>query len=112
MSPRPVRLLIEDMLERIDRIERYVAGLEREAFLRDVKTADAVVRNLEVIGEAASRLPHLRAQARLETQAQRGPRGQREQRARGGGLSCCPPADRLQRARRGRHGLGRAKRVR
>ena len=57
MSRRPARLLIEDMLERIERIERFVAGMEREAFLRDEKTADSVVRNLEVIGEAASRLP-------------------------------------------------------
>lgn len=57
MSRRPVRLLIEDMLERIQRIERFVAGLEREVFLRDEKTVDSVVRNLEVIGEAASRLP-------------------------------------------------------
>jgi uncharacterized protein with HEPN domain len=45
------------MLERIERIERFIAGLERDAFLRDDKTADSVVRNLEIIGEAASRLP-------------------------------------------------------
>jgi uncharacterized protein with HEPN domain len=57
MSHRPARLLIEDMLERIQRIERFVAGVERETFLRDEKTADSVVRNLEVIGEAARRLP-------------------------------------------------------
>ena len=57
MSRRPVGLLIEDMLERIRRIERFVADLDREAFLRDEKTIDSVVRNLEVIGEAASRLP-------------------------------------------------------
>ena len=38
MSRRPARLLIEDMLERIERIERFVAGLEREVFLRDEKT--------------------------------------------------------------------------
>lgn len=57
MSRRPIALLIDDMLERIQRIERFVGGLEREAFLRDEKTVDSVVRNLEVIGEAASRLP-------------------------------------------------------
>ena len=57
MSLRSVRLLIDDMLERIGRIERFLTGLERDAFLRDEKTADSVVRNLEVIGEAASRLP-------------------------------------------------------
>ena len=57
MSRRSVRLLIEDMLERIGRIERFLEGMDREAFLRDEKTIDSVVRNLEVIGEAASRLP-------------------------------------------------------
>ena len=58
MSHRPTRMLIEDRLERIARIERFVAGVEREAFLRDEKTADSVVRNLEVIGEAAMGSPN------------------------------------------------------
>lgn len=57
MSRRSVRALLEDMLDRIGRIERYVAGFDRAAFLRDEKTSDSVVRSLEVIGEAASRLP-------------------------------------------------------
>jgi uncharacterized protein with HEPN domain len=57
MSHRPARLLLDDILERIDRIDRYVADVDRETFLRDGKTSDSVVRNLEVIGEAASRLP-------------------------------------------------------
>ena len=34
-----------------------MVGVDRDAFLQDEKTADSVVRNLEVIGEAASRLP-------------------------------------------------------
>ncbi|MDP6775128.1 MAG: DUF86 domain-containing protein [Candidatus Latescibacteria bacterium] len=57
MSHRPIDLLIEDMLESVGRIEEYVAGLDLEGFLGDQKTADAVVRNFEVIGEAASRIP-------------------------------------------------------
>jgi len=57
MSRRPARQLLADMLERIERIARYVAGFDRDAFLSDPKTADSVVRNLEVIGEAAGRLP-------------------------------------------------------
>lgn len=56
MSRRPILRLLDDMKGRIERIERYVAGLDRAAFLRDEKTADSVVRNLEVIGEAAARL--------------------------------------------------------
>ena len=43
MSRRPVRQLLRDMLERLERIEEFVTGLDRDAFLADVKTADAVV---------------------------------------------------------------------
>jgi uncharacterized protein with HEPN domain len=57
MPHRPVGIVLEDILERIERIQRFVAGLGREAFLDDQKTVDSVVRNLEVIGEAANRLP-------------------------------------------------------
>ena len=56
MSPRPTHRLLADIVEHIERIERFLAGLDRTAFLRDEKTCDSVVRNLEVIGEAANRL--------------------------------------------------------
>jgi uncharacterized protein with HEPN domain len=55
-SRRADRLLVEDMLESMGRISGYIAGMGREEFLSDRKTIDAVVRNLEVVGEAASRL--------------------------------------------------------
>ena len=55
-SRRADRLLVEDMLESMGRIAGYIAGMGREEFLSDRKTIDAVVRNLEVVGEAASRL--------------------------------------------------------
>jgi len=35
----------------------YLSCLDRKAFLNDEKTADSVIRNLEIIGEAAKRLP-------------------------------------------------------
>jgi uncharacterized protein with HEPN domain len=35
MSRRPSRQLLADMLERIERIGRFLAGLDRDAFLRD-----------------------------------------------------------------------------
>ena len=38
-------------------IREYLKGIDYESFARDKKTRDAVVRNLEVIGEAAGRLP-------------------------------------------------------
>jgi uncharacterized protein with HEPN domain len=57
MSRRAADLLIEDIWEAIEKIERYTKGMTSESFEEDEKTADAVVRNLEIIGEAANRLP-------------------------------------------------------
>ncbi len=57
MSSRPSDLLIEDILAAIGKVEHYTHGLSKLEFLSDDKTVDAVVRNLEIIGEAASRLP-------------------------------------------------------
>lgn len=39
------------------KIEQYTKGLTLETFENDSKTVDAVVRNLEIIGEAAGKLP-------------------------------------------------------
>ena len=57
MSPRDWRLFIEDMLEAIAKINRYTGGVNFEIFSQDERTIDAVVRNLEIIGEAARRIP-------------------------------------------------------
>src|SRR5271157_1793397 len=57
MSNRPVDLLLQDIREAIARIERYAADLDQAGFEADEKTVDAVVRNLEIIGEAARQLP-------------------------------------------------------
>ncbi len=57
MSNRPIRLLIDDMLDAIGRIEQYTKDISCDNFSSDQKTIDAVVRNLEIIGEAANRLP-------------------------------------------------------
>ena len=57
MSERDWRLFINDILECIERIEKYVSGLSYDDFIKDDKTKDAVVRNLEIIGEAANRIP-------------------------------------------------------
>lgn len=57
MSERPVQLLLDEIVESIVKIERYTVDMTKEAFLADEKTSDAVAKNFEVIGEAASRLP-------------------------------------------------------
>jgi uncharacterized protein with HEPN domain len=56
LPPRDWRSRAEDILEAIARIERYVEGLTFEQFQADQKTIDAVIRNLEVIGEAVRHL--------------------------------------------------------
>ena len=55
--PRDVGLYLEDMLEAARRLERYLDGQDRGTFESDPRTVDAVVRNLEILGEAAKRVP-------------------------------------------------------
>ncbi len=57
MSERNAWLLVEDILESCDKILKYTAGLSFDEFIADSKTVDAVVRNFEIVGEAAGRLP-------------------------------------------------------
>ena len=56
-APRDYRLYLEDILKAIESIEKYVEGLDARSFESDRKTQDAVVRNLEIIGEAVKRVP-------------------------------------------------------
>jgi uncharacterized protein with HEPN domain len=56
MPRRDPDLLLEDMLAAIRKIERYTSGIDQPGFQQDEKTVDAVVRNLEVLGEAANRI--------------------------------------------------------
>lgn len=64
--PRDPRLYLDDILEAVESIAGYTSGLDFEAFRQDRKTQDAVLRNLEIIGEAASRLPEPLRQAAPE----------------------------------------------
>jgi uncharacterized protein with HEPN domain len=48
---------LEDILEAIGKIRTYTTGMTVEIFTADNKTIDAVIRNLEVIGEAAASVP-------------------------------------------------------
>ncbi len=56
MSKRDTLLLLEDMLESANKIKRYTTNMTYDLFLDDEKTIDAVVRNFEIIGEAANRV--------------------------------------------------------
>lgn len=48
---------MKDILESIQKIKSYTAEHSFETFILDSKTIDAVIRNFEIIGEAANRLP-------------------------------------------------------
>lgn len=54
---RDYRLYIDDIIEAIEKIEKYVKGLTFDEFARDTKTIDAVIRNFEIIGEATKHIP-------------------------------------------------------
>lgn len=56
MSKRDNILLLDDMLQSCYKIKNYVQGFDFEMFNSDNKTIDAVVRNFEIIGEAANRI--------------------------------------------------------
>lgn len=50
-------LYLADIVESCDRIKSYLSGMTFDDFILDNKTVDAVVRNLEIIGEAVKNLP-------------------------------------------------------
>ena len=56
MSNRTDEDFLSDIQEATRRIKVYTAGMTYEAFLADTKTQDAVIRNLEIIGEATKNL--------------------------------------------------------
>jgi uncharacterized protein with HEPN domain len=57
MSKRNVNLYLVDIREAISKILKYTQNISYNDFCRDSKTMDAVIRNLEIIGEAANNLP-------------------------------------------------------
>ena len=57
MSKRQPQLLIDDIIESGQKILLYTNDLTFDDFISDNKTIDAVIRNFEIIGEAANRIP-------------------------------------------------------
>ncbi|WP_456330742.1 HepT-like ribonuclease domain-containing protein [Archaeoglobus sp.] len=55
---KDVKTFLLHILECIEAIEEYTQGMNREAFMEDRKTQDAVLRRLEIIGEAVKNIPH------------------------------------------------------
>ena len=55
--PRDFKVYLEDILEAIAKIHQFTAGFSFDVFCKDAKTFDAVIRNLEIVGEAIKKLP-------------------------------------------------------
>lgn len=58
MSRDPQRLAdwLAHIVEAIDRIDRYTQGMDEPSFLNNALVQDAVIRNLEIIGEASNNI--------------------------------------------------------
>ena len=54
---RNYKLFIQDIIKSIELIQRYMANVSEDDFYNDPKLQDAVIRRLEVIGEAVIRIP-------------------------------------------------------
>ena len=56
MKKKP-EIFLKHILESLEWIDKYTKSLEKKDFLKDVKSQDAVMRRLEIIGEAVKNLP-------------------------------------------------------
>jgi len=55
--PKEYKVYLNDILECIEKIEKYTKGVSYEKFAKSTLIEDAVIRNLEVIGEAVKKIP-------------------------------------------------------
>ncbi len=54
---RDPRVYLEDILGAIERIEKYIGDMDFDSFKENDLVQDAVIRNLEIIGEAVKNIP-------------------------------------------------------
>jgi uncharacterized protein with HEPN domain len=57
MKARDYRDYLQDILDAVDDIENFVDNMTYEQFIKDRKTLNAVVRSIEIIGEASKNIP-------------------------------------------------------
>jgi len=57
MKKRDFTDYLQDILDAIDNIEEFVGDMSFDMFVKDKKTMHAVVRNIEIIGEASKNIP-------------------------------------------------------
>ena len=54
---RDSKLYLRDIREALEKIDTFTKEFTFEEFAEDAKTVDAVIRNLEILGEAAKHIP-------------------------------------------------------
>jgi len=54
---RDYKLFVKDILDAIDKIDEFIGDMEYEEFIKDDKTSTAVVKKIEIIGEAIKNIP-------------------------------------------------------
>ena len=57
MKTRDYRDYLQDILDAVNDIESFVDDMTYEDFIKDRKTLNAVVRSIEIIGEATKNIP-------------------------------------------------------
>ena len=59
MTSRPYLDYLEDILDAIEKATEFIQGMTYEQFAQDAKTTFAVIRALEIVGEATKQIPQL-----------------------------------------------------
>ncbi len=55
--PKTPLIFLNDIIESINDIQNYLKGYSRNEFIQEKKTQDAVIRRLQIIGEAVKNIP-------------------------------------------------------
>lgn len=57
MTKRSPKVYLQDILDSTNYIQKFISGIDRDEFFSNVEKQDAVLRRLEIIGEAVKHLP-------------------------------------------------------
>jgi len=60
---RDYKLFIQDIIDSINQIQEYLKNVTEETFMKDIQLQDAVIRRIEIIGEASKNIPRVVKQA-------------------------------------------------
>ena len=60
MIKREYKLFLKDIENSINQIEEYSKGISEDEFKSDIKLQDAIIRRIEIIGEAVKRIPKIK----------------------------------------------------